>query len=347
MHSHTQFAGDRHPSGPGPCRPVEPLLGPLPSCAEQVHCGRRSTSESGTPRAILLLVRPVFFAACAMHRRVPCCSRNGALQCLLPPFAQGPTEHLMDKCKGPSHHHSVSRCKGKLDKQKTTHRSPSPGAVPTALVVRRWSPSAWLGQRLACCRGMRSHWALPGHLPSPSSPHSLELLALICCIVSTTVSLHTPWVDVVSKIRCLCSDHSFISVHCPAAMGTRGWYVRTLFADNQCRNKHNPSYFVPKRYPAQSSGAKATAQRSAGSRTPEALTFDPPPLPSFAGVPNNVQGELVSGHRSTLDPEVRKHSSHLPRNLPETFQCIATVAPTSLRKTLDRKSTETPPKARH
>lgn len=276
MHPHTQFAGDRHPSGPGPCRPVEPLLGPLPSCAEQVHCGRRGTSESGTPRAILLLVRPVLFAACAMHRRAPCCSRNGALQCLLPPFAQGPTEHLMDKCRGPSHHHSVSRCKGKLEKQKATHRSPSPGAVPTALVVRRWSPSAWHGQRLACCRGMRSHWALPGHLPSPSSPHSPELLALICCFVSTTVSLHTPWVDVVSKIRCLCYDHSFISVHCPAAMGTRGWYVRTLFADTQCRNKHNPSYFVPKRYPAQSSGAKATAQRSAGSRTAESVTFDPP-----------------------------------------------------------------------
>lgn len=85
-----------------------------------------------------------------------------------------------------------------------------------------------------------------------------------------------------------------------------------------------------------------TAQRSARPRTTESVTFDNPP-PSFAVVPNNVQAELVSGHRSTLDPEVRKHSSHLPRNLPETFQCIATVAPTRLRKTLDRKSTETPP----
>lgn len=209
-----------------------------PSLAVRNKCivgdeAHRSLARLGPSCCSLCRPNASFAAVCAMHRRVPCCSRNGALQCLLPPFAQGPTEHLMDKCRGPSRHHSVSRCKGKLEKQKTTHRSPSPGAVPTALVVRRWSPSAWHGQRLACCRGMRSHWALPGHLPSPSSPHSPESRALICWTDSTTVSLHTPWVDVVSKIRCLCSDHSFISVHCPAAMGTRGWYVRTLFADNQ------------------------------------------------------------------------------------------------------------------
>lgn len=276
MHPHTQFAGDRHPSGPGPCRPVEPLLGPLPSCAEQVHCGRRGTLESGTPRAILLLVRPVLSAACAMHRRVPCCSRNGALQCLLPPFAQGPTEHLTDKCREVPV--VTTRSVGARGSWKSKRR-------PTVLHHQEQSPPRLLsgagprqhgmGSGLHVAGGMRSHWALPGHLPSPSSPHSPELLALICCVVSTTVSLHTPWVDVVSSIRCLCSDHSFISVHCPAAMGTRGWYVRTLFADNQCRNKHNPSYFVPKRYPAQSSGAKATAQRSAGSRTTESVTFDP------------------------------------------------------------------------
>ncbi|KAH8745192.1 hypothetical protein F5883DRAFT_268168 [Diaporthe sp. PMI_573] len=231
MHPHTQFAGDRHPSGSSPCRPVEPLLGPLPRCAEQAHCRRVGTSAPGTPRANLLLVRPSLLpVACTGE----CLGAAEMVLCnaLLPPFTRGPTEHLMDKCRGPSRHHSVSRCKGQLEKQKMTHHSPSPGAVSTALVVRRWSPSAWHGQRLACCRGMRSHWALPGHLPSPPSPHSLELRVLICYPVSTTVSLHTPWVDVVSKIRCLCSDHSFISVHCPAAMGNRGWYVRSLFADD-------------------------------------------------------------------------------------------------------------------
>jgi hypothetical protein len=234
MHPHTQFAGDRHPSGSRPMSPCGALTRPPPSL-----CGTSPLSRSrhnrvwdAQSRLAACAARTVFLLPVPMHRRVPWCSRNGALQCLLPPFAQGPTEHLMAKCRGPSRHHSVSRCKGQLEKQKTAHRSPSPGAVPTALVVRRWSPSAWHGQRLACCRGMRSHWALPGHLPSPSSPHSPELRTLICYLVSTTVSLHSPWVDVVSRIRCLCSDHSFISVHCPAAMGNRGWYVRSLFADN-------------------------------------------------------------------------------------------------------------------
>lgn len=49
---------------PGPCRPVGPLLGPLPRCAEQAHCRRAGTTESGTPRAGLLLVRPVLFSCC-------------------------------------------------------------------------------------------------------------------------------------------------------------------------------------------------------------------------------------------------------------------------------------------
>lgn len=170
MHPHTQFAGDRHPSGPGPCRPVEPLLGPLPRCAEQAHCRRSGTSESGRLEPCCCLCGPYFFAACAMHRRVPWCSRNGALQCLLPPFARGPTEHLMDKCRGPSRNHSVSRCKGQLEKQKTAHRSPSPGVVPTALVVRRWSPSAWHGQRLACCRGMALALGASRSSPIPILP---------------------------------------------------------------------------------------------------------------------------------------------------------------------------------
>lgn len=62
MHPHTQFAGDRHPSGPGPCRPVEPLLGPLPSCAEQVHCGRRGTHRSlGRLEPSCSLCGPSFF----------------------------------------------------------------------------------------------------------------------------------------------------------------------------------------------------------------------------------------------------------------------------------------------
>lgn len=116
------------------------------------------------------LCGPYFFAASAMHRRVPWCSRNGALQCLLPPFARGPTEHLMDKRRGPSRNHSVSRCKGQLEKQKTAHRSPSPGVVPTALVVRRWSPSAWHGQRLACCRGMALALGASRSSPTPILP---------------------------------------------------------------------------------------------------------------------------------------------------------------------------------
>lgn len=83
MHPHTQFAGDRHPSGPGPCRPVEPILGPLPRCAEQVHCGRRGTSESGTPRAIL---------------PAPCAARTLSLLLFVPCTGECPAAAEMVLC---------------------------------------------------------------------------------------------------------------------------------------------------------------------------------------------------------------------------------------------------------
>lgn len=230
MHPHTQFAGDRHPSGPGPCRPVEPLLGPLPRCAEQAHCRRVGTSESGTPRAILLLVRPLLLC-CLCH--APASALVQPKWCLLPPFARGPTEHLngqVQRSQSSPLGQSVQGAAGKAKDdppfsitRSSPHRACRPALVPVSMA---WAAACMLQGNALALGASRSS-------PIPPSPHSLELRALIRYPVSTTVSLHTPWVNVVSKIRCLCSDHSFILVHRPAAMGNRGWYVRSLFADDR------------------------------------------------------------------------------------------------------------------
>lgn len=211
---------------PGPCRPVGPLLGLLPRCAEQAHCRRAGTTESGTPRAVLLLL-----IQCLCPCTSECLGAAEMVLCLLPPFAHGPTEHLMAKCRGPRLPVVTTRSAGARGSWKSKRR-------PTVLHHQEQSPprlSSGAGPRqhgmgtgLYVAVELRSHWALPGHLPSPLSPHSPELRALICSLDSTTVSLHAPWVDVVSRIRCLCSDHSFISVHCPADMGNRGRYVKSL-----------------------------------------------------------------------------------------------------------------------
>lgn len=65
MHPHTQFAGDRHPSGSRPMSPGGAPTRPPPSlCGTSPLSEGRHNKSLGRPRAVLLLVRPVLFFCC-------------------------------------------------------------------------------------------------------------------------------------------------------------------------------------------------------------------------------------------------------------------------------------------
>lgn len=189
MHPHTQFAGNCHPSGPGPCRLVEPLHAPLPRRAEQVHCGSQAgILESGEPALSCPWYGPYFLLL------VPCTGEcPGAAEMVLcnACYRHSHRSHRTPhgQVQRPSRHHSVQGEAGKAKggppfsiTRSSLHRACRPALVPVSMA---WAAACMLqGNALALGASRSSPIPIiptltrnaPSHLLPCAPPRYLSIL---------------------------------------------------------------------------------------------------------------------------------------------------------------------------